>query len=33
MTYKVVYIIGSLSSKYINRKLVVAMIADAPKDL
>lgn len=33
MTYKVVYIIGSLSSTSINRKLVGAMIADAPKDL
>ena len=33
MTYKVAYIIGSLSSNSINRKLVGAMIADAPADL
>ena len=33
MTYKVAYIIGSLSSNSINRKLVGAMIADAPSDL
>ena len=33
MTYKVAYIIGSLSSTSINRKLVHAMIADAPEDL
>lgn len=33
MTYKVAYIIGSLSSTSINRKLVEAMIADAPEDL
>lgn len=33
MTYKVAYIVGSLSSNSINRKLVGAMIADAPSDL
>ena len=33
MTYKVAYIIGSLSSTSVNRKLVGAMIADAPEDL
>ena len=33
MTYKVAYIVGSLSSTSINRKLVHAMIADAPEDL
>ena len=33
MTYKVAYIIGSLSSNSINRKLFGAMIADAPADL
>ena len=33
MTYKVAYIVGSLSSNSINRKLAGAMIADAPSDL
>ncbi len=33
MTFKVAYIIGSLSSTSVNRKLVGAMIADAPQDL
>lgn len=33
MTHKVAYIIGSLSSTSINRKLLGAMIADAPADL
>lgn len=33
MTHTVAYIVGSLSSTSINRKMVEAMIADAPEDL